>query len=456
MRLKDGSCMNRADQEVSNYRRKLENQYGFVADPDLPLWKNVENRLSQLTTAGAPNGNSIKNLACHNICRHNQPPIGYDDLLGRGLNYCIKPPSTTKSMTKSTRYSMGTFKRFRNDVRRLYAFRNEPPLDRPYNPRMYFKSEYEFKPCEDMPELEQALTNFERAFNSEQLAANQRQKPLPNLTANQHQVMQLLRNNDKLHVIPADKTGQPVLIDREDYTRAGCQEHLGDETTYKRITERQARLILMKMRYKLKEWLHRYRDDIPNEEKSFLIQSIKRYCDKFARFRMTAKLHKQKPFPPMRPIVCCVGTFMNSWSIWLDSQLSKLTGHVASFVKDYQQILDETRDLQLPPNARLCVGDANSMYTHIELEHAMRVISWWLDDLQQQNLLPEGFPLEAVKRAMEHIMRNNVFEFGDMHFLQLIGTAMGTSAAVMFATIYFAYHKATCILPKYGKHLHYY
>ena len=102
---------------------------------------------------------------------------------------------------------------------------------------------------------------------------------------------------------------------------------------------------------------------------------------------------------------------MNSWSIWLDSQLSKLTGHVASFVKDSQQILDETRDLQLPPNARLYVGDANSMYNNIELEHAMRVISWWLDELHQQNLLPEGFPLEAIKRAMEHIMRNNVFEF---------------------------------------------
>ena len=154
------------------------------------------------------------------------------------------------------------------------------------------------------------------------------------------------------------------------------------------------------MRYTLEDWLKKYGENIPNKKKSFLITYIKEYCDKLARFRMTAKLHKQKLFPPMRPIVCCVGTFMNSWSIWLDSQLSKLTGHVASFVKDYQQILDETRDLQLPPNARLYVSDANSMYNNIELSHAMRVISWWLDDLHRQNLLPEDFPLEAVKRAM--------------------------------------------------------
>ena len=63
---------------------------------------------------------------------------------------------------------MGTFKRLRNDVRRFYAFRNEPPLDRPYNPRMYFKSEYKFDPA--TPELERALKNFESAFNSEQLS----------------------------------------------------------------------------------------------------------------------------------------------------------------------------------------------------------------------------------------------------------------------------------------------
>ena len=53
-------------------------------------------------------------------------------------------------------------------------------------------------------------------------------------------------------------------------------------------------------------------------------------------------------------------------------------------------------------------------------------------------------------------MKNNIFEFGDLHFLQLIGTAMGTSAAVMWATIYFAYHEAHCIIPKHGKHLLYY
>ncbi len=43
-----------------------------------------------------------------------------------------------------------------------------------------------------------------------------------------------------------------------------------------------------------------------------------------------------------------------------------------------------------------------------------------------------NFPIAAVKDAMKLVMENNIFEFGDMYFEQLTGTAMGTSAACMF------------------------
>ena len=162
-----------------------------------------------------------------------------------------------------------------------------------------------------------------------------------------------------------------------------------------------------------------------------------------------------KPDTPMRPIVCCVGTWINNWSLWLSVQLKKLTPHIPSYIKDYQQVLDELRELDLPPHAYVYVGDANAMYNNIDLEHAFEVIFEWLDELMRNGLLPDDFPLEAVKRAMVYIMQNNVFGFGTLFFLQLIGSAMGTSSAVMFATIYFACHEVKCIQPKHGHNLLY-
>ena len=75
----------------------------------------------------------------------------------------------------------------------------------------------------------------------------------------------------------------------------------------------------------------------------------------------------------------------------------------------------------------------------------------------KKNDLPVNFPLHAVLEAMTIVMQNNIFEFGDCYFIQLLGTAaMGTSAAVMWATLYYAYHEVHTIIPKNGHNLLYF
>jgi len=92
------------------------------------------------------------------------------------------------------------------------------------------------------------------------------------------------------------------------------------------------------------------------------------------------------------------------------------------------------------------------MYTCIDTNHALQVIGDWLDNLQSTGKLADAgllcFPIEAIKEALKLVMENNVFEFGDMYFKQLTGTAMGTSSACMWATIYFAVHEEY-LLEKY-------
>ena len=126
----------------------------------------------------------------------------------------------------------------------------------------------------------------------------------------------------------------------------------------------------------------------------------------------------------------------------MDYYLQKLTPFVPTYHSGVQSILDWLKSIHnLPPWAFLFTSDADAMYNNIDTTHAIEVIGSWLDELSTKPGFPANYPLTAIKTAMAVIMKNNHFEFGDLNFLQLLRTAMGTSAACMWATIYYGTHE---------------
>ena len=106
---------------------------------------------------------------------------------------------------------------------------------------------------------------------------------------------------------------------------------------------------------------------------------------------------------------------------------------------------------RLPAGAQLFAFNTNLMYTNIHTDHDILVITVWLDSLKDR--LPHGFPLGAVKEVMVLVTKNNIFEWGDECFLQILGTAMGTSTACMWATIFFDVHETQTLIPTYSSNL---
>ncbi|KAL7545861.1 hypothetical protein ACHAWF_009214 [Thalassiosira exigua] len=148
---------------------------------------------------------------------------------------------------------------------------------------------------------------------------------------------------------------------------------------------------------------------------------------------MSLKAHKT-PYKTWH-IVCCVGTFINHLSRWLDYWLQKL------------KLLVETYLRGRPRPSSSAVRTRPSPFRSKTL-HSRRKFN--LDSLGDE--LPSAFPLDAVKEAMSLIMKNSLFEFGDLYFLHLLGTAMGTSAAYMWATIYFWVQERN-LLPAYSNYI---
>jgi len=141
-------------------------------------------------------------------------------------------------------------------------------------------------------------------------------------------------------------------------------------------------------------------------------------------------------------------------SCWLDYKLQELKPFISTYIRDNNDFREQLEDLgELPPNARVITADANSMYTNIKLEHALKVLRWFLDWLDEEGLLPPDFNKELVIEAARIVMTWNIFEYRDCYFRQLLGTAMGTPAAVMWSIIYYFWHEKEVLIPKYGNKL---
>ncbi|CAN0037733.1 unnamed protein product, partial [Heterosigma akashiwo] len=84
--------------------------------------------------------------------------------------------------------------------------------------------------------------------------------------------------------------------------------------------------------------------------------------------------------------------------------------------------------------------DADSLYTSIPLEPALYAVDHFF----------RGHPLrEFLIEALRIVNSKNYFSFGDLTFLQLTGTAMGTPAACDYATLYLGYHEERFIIPEF-------
>jgi hypothetical protein len=124
---------------------------GFLADPELSTWENVQSIIYSNNSYSYFDRPS--NMACHDITKSIRPPRGSKRLLGLGLNFSIKNTTPTNDYSK-------TIDRFKNDIRRMYFIENKDDDDdkRLYNPQLYIKSDW--KPPAAHHEIEQAIENF--------------------------------------------------------------------------------------------------------------------------------------------------------------------------------------------------------------------------------------------------------------------------------------------------------
>jgi hypothetical protein len=376
--------------------------------------------------------------AYHNLCDTLQPPPNTDKLLWNGLKFCIEKPLPKPRLDT-------TFQRLENDIR-LRHFWSTRMTDtaNDYNPKLYIKSNW--TPDEASPELEAAMQDFRTqvTYMATHNTANQHRKH--NIPTRTRALLRTLPGNPNFIILPTDKNLGPSIMERDTYKTRCLTDHLSDDTTYQRLTEDEAYQRLKQAEVHFKEMIEHYQHILPESEKTYFQRCFKE-SRRIPQFYCTPKVHKQ-PWKT-RPIVSCVNSRMGDLSKWVDVQLQRVVQLCPGYLKDSQSLLHRLKKLgRLPRKAFLTTADAVSMYTNIDTPHGLETLSKWFQ--LHHHELPPDFPTEMVLDATELVMTNNVIQFDDTFWLQLTGTAMGTSLACIYATIYYSYHEETRIYPSFA------
>jgi hypothetical protein len=197
---------------------------------------------------------------------------------------------------------------------------------------------------------------------------------------------------------------------------------------------------------RLKWIVEQHKEDLPKDEYTYF-QRCFQEARRIPQHYCNHKVHKEEV--ENRPIISNVNSRMGDASKWIDIQLQRVVHLCPSYLKDSTSYLRKVKKLgQQPPTVVVVTADADSMYTNIDTKHGLQVLQQWFR--LHAHELPLGFPVEMIMQTLHLVMTNNVFQFDDTYWLQLTGTAMGTSVACMYATIYYSYHEETRILPVYA------
>jgi hypothetical protein len=376
--------------------------------------------------------NRPTNLAFHDLTTRLSPPQNLRSLLGLGLKFIPTPYKTT--LLSQLHSEKGAFPRLQRTIDLKCFFIDSPPLDPnesspDYNPRMYVKSPWK-PPFSLVPRpLSQRLAQFEST-----ISPHFRCKPIrQNLLRHQRFALESLRSQNDFLIAQCDKNLGPAVIEREEYIRLAFRDHLSDASTYRYLDPAAVAHTRHRLFSLLRQWLVKYRSSLSKAERTFLTRLESACLDPFPYFYLTMKVHKTPV--KTRPIVSCTGSLYYGLGVWIDDKLQKVARAQKTYFKSSFDLKKELVGLTLPPSARLFTSDAISMYTNINTDSALREIRLYL---RRNPLLCSDIPVDALMSALTLVMKNNVIQFGDTHWQQLQGAAMGTPPAPPYATLFYA------------------
>ena len=153
---------------------------------------------------------------------------------------------------------------------------------------------------------------------------------------------------------------------------------------------------------------------------------------KLGSFSILPKLHKTKF--GTRPIINSIKHPSSNLSQFVDYILQPFVQSSGTFIKDSQHLIQDLENLELgEEEVKLCSFDFESLYSNINLEDALIVIT----DFMKDKISNIDFTVIGFHHILKLVFNNNVFSFNKLIFYkQITGIAMGSKCGPSIANIY--------------------
>jgi len=315
--------------------------------------------------------------------------------------------------------------------------------------------------------IEQYITNTYNSF----MNINNSNKYKNNVSISSRIILEKMKNHPDIIFKPADKNLGITLLPRTWYVNE-IQKQLNDTHTYLKKPLDIFTIMLIKNQI---QTIIKNEKIFSEKERKYIFENPNMKPIPCPIYGLP-KLHKLKNYKlnqnnksnnilellsqlSCRPIVSCVFYFTTPLSQWIDGLLQPLVFSLPTILKDSKTFVNNIENIIIDDvyknNCILFTADISSLYTMIPTDDALKKINNFLRRPKSIDYLQNEFStvnieiiISTIIKSLSIVLKNNYIEFNNETYLQINGTAMGQSCAVVFANIY-VYELENEIVSKY-------
>lgn len=260
-------------------------------------------------------------------------------------------------------------------------------------------------------------------------------------------LIKTMKNNKNYIIKPADKNIGPTIVTHTWYVNEMNRQIL-DQQYYK--PTQFSIFTNMIIISDINTLLDAYKNIFTSKLKDYICQYFTN--NKACVPHLLPKIHKLKNWIieelQARLIISCVTYITTPLSTWLDALLQPLVSAIPTVTKDSKTFVQSIESLKISPNRRneciLFTADISSLYTMIPTQKGIDLMVRFLNRDTSIQYLTQLYPdvvniqivITAIITALTIVLKNNIIEFEGKFYIQINGTAMGQSCAVVYANIF--------------------